>query len=251
MQTKSIAILVAGLALLFALPGWARPAAEPAEPGQITVSGEAEIRVVPDEVILTLGVETWNLDLEMAKSQNDERVRRVLALAQSHGVAPQHIQIDHISIEPRYDDNWEKEDLIGYFVRKNVVVTLKDIAQFDPLLTDVLAGGANYVHGIQFRTTELRKYRDEARALAIRAAREKAEAMVGELGHNLGRPRSINEEQANWFSWYNSWWGARWGGSMSQNVIQEAPSGGAEMGETMAPGQITVKARVGVTFEID
>lgn len=37
-------------------------------------------------------------------------------------------------------------------------------------------GGSNYVHGVDFRTTELRVRRDRARALAIVAAKEKAEA---------------------------------------------------------------------------
>src|SRR5262245_32977077 len=38
----------------------------------ISVNGEAEIRVVPDEVILTLGVETFNKILKAAKNLNDE-----------------------------------------------------------------------------------------------------------------------------------------------------------------------------------
>ena len=38
----------------------------------ITVSGDAEVRVVPDEVILTLGVETWDKDLDAAKEENDD-----------------------------------------------------------------------------------------------------------------------------------------------------------------------------------
>ncbi len=46
------------------------------------------------------------------------------------------------------------------------MVTLKDITQFDDLLTELVAANVNYIHGIQFRTTELRQYRDQARALA-------------------------------------------------------------------------------------
>jgi hypothetical protein len=43
------------------------------------------------------------------------------------------------------------------------------------------------VQGIQFRTSELREFRDQARALATGAAREKAEAMAAELGMEIGR----------------------------------------------------------------
>ncbi len=40
----------------------------------ITVNGQAEVKVVPDEVELSLGVETSDKSLEVSKSQNDGRV---------------------------------------------------------------------------------------------------------------------------------------------------------------------------------
>ncbi len=220
----------------------------------ITVTGDADVRVVPDEVVLTLGVETWNKDLETAKQENDTRIKRVIALAQRYEISPQHIQTDHISIEPRYHDNAaiadEKRDFIGFFVRKNIVITLKDTAQFEGLLTDVLDAGVNYVHGIQFRTTELRTHKDQARALAIRAAQEKATALAEELGQSIGDPHTIQENHSGWWSPYNAWWGYRWGNSMAQNVIQEVGGGSTTAEESIALGQITVNAKVTVSFEL-
>src|SRR6185295_7500095 len=120
-----------------------------------------------------LGVETWAEDLKEAKQQNDEQVKEILAIAQAQGVESQYIQTDHISIEPRYEDNYLKNNRLGYFVRKTIVITLKDISKFDDLLSSEVEAGVNYVQGIQFQTTELRKYRDQARALAVKAAKEK------------------------------------------------------------------------------
>ena len=62
---SAVCVLVA--AVLFA--GTAASRATAQEPRLITVSGNAEVRVVPDEVILTLGVETWDRDLEAAKGK--------------------------------------------------------------------------------------------------------------------------------------------------------------------------------------
>jgi uncharacterized protein YggE len=149
-------------------------------------------------------VETSDKDLSQAKQQNDEIVAAVLAAAQANGVEAKHLQTDHISIEPRYRDSYEQRDFIGYFVRKTIVVTLKDIEQFDALLTDALEAGATHVHGIQFRTTELRKHRDAARELAIRAAREKAVALAEDLGQEVASPRDPRD-QSGWWSWYNMW----------------------------------------------
>ena len=105
------------------------------------------------------------------------------------------------------------------------------------------------VHGIQFRTTELRKHRDEARTLAIRAAQEKAVALAQELGQEVGQPHDIREDQSQWWSWYNTGWGGR-AGSMTQNVIQEGGSAPAGTEGTLAPGQISVTAKVTVSFEM-
>jgi uncharacterized protein YggE len=252
MKTEITTILIIGLLAILILTGWTGKRSETSEPGLITATGDAEVRVAPDEVILTLGVETWDKDLSKAKRENDKRVKAVLDLAKTYGVESKYIQTDHISIEPRYRDNYMQEDFIGYFVRKTIVITLKDISQFEDLLTSALEAGVNYVHGIQFRTTELRQHRDEARALAIKAAQEKANALAGELDQRVGKPRTIQEDQVGWWSWYNAWWGAHWsGGPAAQNVIQEV-GGESFMSEgVLAPGQITVKARVTVTFELE
>ncbi len=155
------------------LPGQVGAQTVSEEPRLITVSGAAEVRVVPDEVLITLGVETWDEDLDRAKRDNDRRVQQIVALAKSYGVSEQHIQTDHISIEPRYRNDYENRDFIGYFVRKTIVITLRDLSRFEDLLAGVLQAGVTHVHGIQFRTTELRKYRDEARALSPSGPREK------------------------------------------------------------------------------
>jgi uncharacterized protein len=253
MKTKLIGILLVALVAVFALAAWTQNQTARVEPGLVTVTGEAEVRVVPDEVILTLGVETWDENLGVAKRQNDERVKAILAVARKYGVEPQYIQTDFISIEPRYKDNYEKDYLIGYFVRKTLVITLKDISKFEDVLTDALASGANYVHGIDFRTTELRTYRDQAREQAIKAAKEKAIALSGELGQKVGKTRSIQEDQQGWWSGYSAWWGSAWrgGNPMTQNVIQEAGGGNFNTESALAPGQITVNAKITVSFELE
>ncbi len=160
------------------------------------------------------------------------------------------MQTDFLSIEPRYDNGYTHRDFIGYFVRKTISFTLRDVSRFEGLLSSALAAGANYVHGIEFRTTELRTHRDQARALAINAAREKALSLAKELGQKVGQPHSIREDQTWWWSGYNTWWGSRWGGGMAQNVVQNAGGGSGPDG-SIAPGQITISARVTVSFELE
>jgi len=251
MKSKAIAVVGVVLVLALALVAWTNGQADSQESRLITVSGNADVRIVPDEVIVTLGVETWDKDLEVAKGRNDAIVKKVLALVTDHGIPPEHVQTDYIGIEPRYRDGYyEQSDFIGYFVHKNVVITLRDLSQFEGLLSSALKAGVNYVQGIEFRTTELRKHRDEARALAVRAAQEKASAMAKELGQRVGKPQTVREEQSSWWSGYGAWWGARWGGAMAQNTVQEVNGTPLNVDGSVAPGQISVTASVTVSFEL-
>ena len=248
MQQKSIVLMALILIAVFVLAGWAtsnNPQLT-AEAGTITVNGEAEVRIMPNEVILRLGVETSDKALSTAKQQNDRIVAKVLALTEQYGIPPEHVQTDYIHIEPRYD-NYTQREFVGYFVHKTVVITLRDLTRFEDLLSSLLESGVNYVHSIEFRTTDLRKYRDEARELALQAAREKATAMAATLGQKLGEPRTIQEEANNWWSGYGSGWWGQWGG-MTQNVIQEVGGDYASFDSSLAPGQISVTARVAVSF---
>ena len=252
MNTKTIGVLLVIAVLALATAAWNQAeATAPTELRTVSVAGEAEVRVVPDEVVLTIGVETTHKDLNVATAENDVRIAQVLAVAQEHGVKTKHIQTDYVSIEPRYHDSYEKRGFIGYFVRRSVVITLRDLDHFEPLLADLLEGGANYVHGIQFRTTELRRHRDQARELAAEAAKEKAVALAGSLGQTVGDPLTISEERSGWYGWYGAWSGARWGSTMTQNVVQNVDSS-PYLGQdsTLAPGQIAITARVTVQFDL-
>jgi uncharacterized protein YggE len=230
----------------------APPVAAEIAPRTISTSGEADVKVVPDEVTLTLGVETSDRDLETARSQNDAKVKKILAAAKDAGIDPRHMKTDYLNLEPRYDSRNNERIFIGYWVRKSLTLTLRDVSKFEDVLGRSLAAGANYIHGVDFHTTELRKHRDRARSMAIQAAREKAIALAAELGQKVGRPRSISEGGSGWYSGYGSWWGSRWGGGYAaQNVVQNAGPGSSSDDGPLALGQVSVRASVSVTFELE
>lgn len=102
--------------------------------------------------------------------------------------------------------------------------------------------------GFEFRTTELRKHKDEARVLAVKAAREKANDLAGELDQKVGIPYSIEEIPSGGQSWNRL--GVRRGGGGIQNITMEE-SGSAGSYATIALGQIKISAMVAVSFELE
>ncbi len=221
---------------------------------KITVNGEAVVKVQPDQIIISFGIETWDKNIMVAKQENNEIMKKAVAVIKESGIPDKDIQTDHLSIEPRYDSNYEKKNFIGYFVRNTFVVTVAEPDKVENLVTGVLQSGVNYIHSINFQTTEFKKYREQARELAMNAAKEKAEKMAGSLGQLIGNPIQISEGYggSNW--WYYSSWNGWGSGSrsnyMSQNVMQNIGSGTGEISETIALGKISIKASVNVIFEL-
>jgi uncharacterized protein YggE len=79
--------------------------AETPMPRTISTSGDAVVNVVPDEVVLGLGVETFASKLEDAKKANDERAAKLVAVIKAAGVEEKHIQTTTIQLEIRYRSN--------------------------------------------------------------------------------------------------------------------------------------------------
>lgn len=249
---KTIYITLIILFASMSLPAWTLPypLLEQNPKRLITVIGDAEIMAVPDEVIINMGVETKNKDLNTAKKENDQKIRNIFALLKKLKIKKQHIQTSHISIEPKYKD-WQRLDFIAYFVRKKVVIVIKDTSKFERLLTGILENGANYIHGIQFRSTELRKYKAETRILAIKAAKQKAVALAAELGQKIGTPHRIDENYARWNYWYNERWRTSHRTEMSQSRAYTSDEISKSGEDTIALGQIKITAKVTVVFELE
>jgi uncharacterized protein YggE len=218
--------------------------------GTMNVSGQAMIYVVPDEVIVGLGIETFDLSLAQAKTKNDIETATLLRAVQSLGVESRHVQTDTVEVNLQYRDNGHpSQGIEGYFVRRAFTVTLKNPRLVENLVTAALSNGANRIMGLEYRTTELRKFRDEARRKAVAAAREKADLLAGEMSIRIGHPVSISEGYSG-SSNSSRWWGWNGGGvNVVQNVVQAGGEAGPE-GATIPLGQIGVSATVSVTFSL-
>ncbi|OPX42891.1 26 kDa periplasmic immunogenic protein precursor [Ruminiclostridium hungatei] len=228
------------------------------EAGTISVTGTADVMVMPDEAVFSLAVETTNLEISKAKSENDTRIKKIKAITNELKIESKYVVTDYINVNPKYTYSNNGESIFkGYTVHRGLVITLKDLAKFEELLTSLLEAGANYIQNVQFKTTQLRKYKDEARTLAIRAAKEKASAMAKELGQTVGKASLIQEVQEDAISYYSPWssayssanWAANSISNATSNVQMPAAQGSSD--DDFSPGQIKVSARVSVTFNLN
>ncbi len=216
-------------------------------PPLITVSGQAEIRVPPDQVVFTLGIEAVDKDILAAKKRTDDSVKEVLAIARKNNVKPEDVQTSQISIQPKYNtDDLEyeqrrtvKREFVGYQVSKTVAVILRDISRFDSLLFDVLKAGVTRLSNVEFRDSQIRKHKDQARAMAIKAAQEKANLLAREIGQTIGPAYSITESGVVPYT-----------ANVSQNRVDNFTEGTSDSASAIAPGAISVTAQVTVSFRL-
>lgn len=220
-------------------PLWAEPA-----PRLVTVAGEAEIMAAPDEVWVNLQVEIFDADLSKAKEANDIAIKQVLDIVNKYKVDENDFRTDYFMV--RNDERYfmdpqtnQQRSKKGFFVTKNVSIILRDISKFEALYSEALQVGVNNIYGVEFKTSKLKEYKDQARVLAVRDAKEKASKLAGELGQEINRPYSIEENvRSDW--------------SPPRMAMARAMTGGAEAGgnETIALGQIKITASVTVSFEL-
>lgn len=224
---------------------------EPAVP-TITVAASAAILVVPDEVMVRFSVEDRSPKLADAVKACDTNTAAVLDFLKQSGIAAKDVDSDFIEIVPDFTGP-RGEDLLEprfFDVRRGFALRLREVAKFDALLTGMLEAGVDRVQEVEFRTTALRKHRDQARLQAVRAAREKAVALAGELGAKVGKPFSIEETPGGGVRGH----GGRRGQAHSQINIEADAPGDATDGDAeqkLAAGMISVTSRVDVVFTLE
>jgi uncharacterized protein len=213
------------------------PAAPTEPPREVTVTGDAALKVAPDQVIFTATVVTLDKDLNAAKRINDEKVRKVLLALTSAGVAERHVQTSDSSVNPQYRYDKEEAILLGYQATKTLTVCVVDLARVDETMSGALRAGARELSAVQLINSQIEKYEAEARVAAAISARKRAASMVEALGQKLGRPRSVAEQAPQVVA-------GAFGG------YTQAPAGRGAGSTSFAGGELTVLARVEVKFDI-
>jgi len=210
----------------------------------ITVSGEARVYVKPDEAVMTVGASSESPDLRAAKAAVDVAGKAILSAIRDAGIAEKDIQTDNLRVDLRSPNPFQPQAETGkrvFIVQRHYQVTIRDAARVQGVYDAVVAAGANSINGPAYQTSELRKHRDQARTMALKAAHEKAVAMAAVLGMNVGPVRTIREGSSPEY----------WPTAMNAQAQAAAFAGGGGGDGGEAPmGQIAVAANVEVVFDL-
>lgn len=208
----------------------------------VTVSGVGTVDVEPDEATVMFAVVTRAETAEVARRQNAEAAESAMDAVRALGIADRKIQLLNLRLDEEWDYRNNERIRKGFIARRDVKVVIEDLDLVPELVATVVQQGANELNGIQYGLQNRDAIEDDALQAAIARAQEKARLMAQALDADLGRVVSIVEGGVQ-FPQPPPVMFARAEMAMDQS---ESTNPGA-----YAAGEITVRASVSVTFELN
>lgn len=161
----------------------------------ISVTAQGHAEAVPDLATISLGVTTQGETAGAAMDANSAALAAVVTRLKAAGVADRDVQTSNLSLNP----NWQQNDgtqapkIAGYVAMNVLTVRVRALGTLGEVLDAVITDGANTLNGISFGLDDPEPALDRARVAAVKAARARAELLVGAAGLTLGRVVSISE----------------------------------------------------------
>lgn len=161
--------------------------------GRITVTGTGTGSGTPDQLTLSMGVQTSGGSVAAALQRANRAVRAVTAALGRRGVPASGVQTSGLSIQPQYTGNSPVP--AGDSVSESIQVTLRDLgAAGSQLSAAVRAGGnATVVDGVSLSMNDTSALLSTARIRAVQNAKVKAAQEARALGRALGPAISVSE----------------------------------------------------------
>jgi uncharacterized protein len=252
MHLKSLIVAPLLLTVVSACAVAPAPEAAPHVDRTLSTSAEAEVKVTPDQALLTFTVSAHAPSSLKAIEAVDGPTARVLVAAKARGVKAEHLQSAQVSLQPQFTYDKKGRALPnGILGTRTISVMLTDLEKLDLVVQDVLGSTTSAkdaatvtLANMRFDDSKMTEHKALARVHAAEAARKKAQSLAETLGAKLGPPRLVTEGSEPLLRGYEQWQ------NVSYNFTKEV-SGAGVVTNTFAPGQVVVSAGVQVVFALE
>ena len=231
-------VLAAGLLFAAATGAGAQEVLVQAPKRALTVQGRGEVRVVPDQATVRLGMTRQRPRAQEAQADVNKTVTAILTAIKQLGIPENAVQTSQLTLQPTYAQGTPggTPKINGYQASNTVTVRIDRLDQTGPVVDAGLGAGANTVEGISFGLKDDSAARDRALQMAAKDAERKAGAIVKALGIRIIEVLEIQE-------------GGR--GPEPVQFFGRAAAMAAESAATpVAPGELTVSASVTIRYYI-
>ncbi len=219
-------------------------AATAAEPGgdedsrtRIHASGSGEVKTAPDELVLSVGVETRSPSVQTAQAENAERMTAILGALTAYGIPQSAIETSGYSIYPEYDysDKNQTPRVTQYRVSNTLTITTDRVNEAGRIIDLVGENGATNVNHVTFGVSDEKQQALRADAIrdALQKARADADAVAAAAGLSITGIDEITVG-GNYIPYYPAY-----------DTVRSEKAG---VTTPIIPGEATVTASVTVTY---
>jgi uncharacterized protein YggE len=164
--------------------------------GKITVTGTGTVSGTPNQLTLSMGVQSNASSVSTALSQANRAASKVIAALKKDGVSKADIQTSGLSIQPDYRDG--RRVPVGYGVSEQLTATLRHLGNAGSQIQDAVTAGGNAttVDSVSLNLTDTSGLLSQARARAIHDAQAKASQFASALGEHVTGVISVSDQSA-------------------------------------------------------
>ena len=184
----------------------------------ISVSGKAEVNSTPDVARFSFTVKETSKTNSEAQDVISKKIATILDGLEDAGVEENDIKTQSYTMYPKYEyvevkreeevavdgtvywpGNDRKRVQTGFDVSQNVSLKLRDFDKVGEILELLAETGVENLNGPNFQIDDPDALQEEARALAIDDAQQKAKQLAKDLDVKLGKVVSFNESGGGYY----------------------------------------------------
>jgi len=206
------------------------------------VQGTGKATGTPDLATATIGVTYDGATVLEAQTKINEATTKVVSALKKIGINEKDIKTQNYSINPRYGYMPMRNTQDGYTASQNIEIKTKSVTLINKAIDTATANGANVVNAASFTFSDdsQKKLENQAREMAVKDAKDKAQTLSKAAGMNLGKVVDITESNDRAFPvpMFKTGMGSGTGTSEATPPTQ------------INPGENTVTINVDLSYEI-
>ncbi len=215
----------------------------------ISVSGEGEITAIPDIATIIFTVRESAKTVPEAQKLAEVKVIKAIAAVSALGVDKKDQKTLSYTVNPKYEypnpvysgytqmPTVSSPKLVGYEVSQTIQVKVRKIESAGEVFGALGKVNITEISGPEFTVDNMEKVEADAKALAIKDAKEKAKVTAKALGVDLGEITQFSEDNGGYYP-------------MMYSKAATSPSAAADA-VSIPQGENVIKSHVTITYSLD
>ncbi len=208
----------------------------------ISVSGNAEMKIKPDQAEIRMSVLTKAESAKLAQDRNAEATQNVYQALKKY-VNKEEISTENYNLyrESKWDEKTQEYIEGDYVLTHSLKIVVKKLDDVGTILDEIVTSGANRLEGLQYTLSDEKEFevKQNALSLAAKNAKEKAEILAKSLDVSVGKVKNIQETNYVVTPFYDRAVYAMKAGAASKAMPEPSPK------------DVTVTTMIQVEFKIE